>query len=69
MKAAEPQRVGENPIRKKFIGIRNIAECPKCTVKGKLRLTGGSSKPYWFPNEDAVDIAKRKGKRRAKYTI
>ncbi len=37
-----PQREGENPLRQQFVRIRNVAKCPKCAVKGALKLTGGS---------------------------
>ncbi len=35
----EGMKSGER--HKKFIGIGKIVQCPKCAVKGKLRLTGG----------------------------
>ncbi len=39
-----PRKVGDNILRQKFVGIRNVAECPKWEVKGALKLTGGSIK-------------------------
>ncbi len=43
-KVAGPKRIGENPLRQKFVAIRNLAQGAKCGIKGELKLTGGSAK-------------------------
>ncbi len=51
--------------RKNFISIRNIAECPRCEAKGKLRLTGGSAKsPTDLKNAEIAASARRSEKRK-----
>ncbi len=39
-----PASVRGNPTRQKFGSVRHTAQCPDCTEKGTLKITGGSTR-------------------------
>ncbi len=57
-----PRKVGDNPLRQQFVTIRNVAECPKCEIKGMLKLTGRSLKVPMLLKCGRCDFLKGNGK-------